>query len=747
MRRMAILLWVGCCFSIGAGMVLAQPNAETDRAALEAFYEATGGEQWTDNTNWMSGAPLGEWHGVTTDAAGRVTELYLGFNGLTGTIPDALGDLTNLEMLDLEVNGLTGTIPDALGDLANLKILDLTSNRLTGTIPDALGDLASLQQLWLYRNDFVGPIPDALGNLVNLEILGLLGNHLSGTIPDALRRLENLRWLSIGGNALTGPIPDFLGSMTSLEALGLGGNGFTGPVPDALGNLPNLLDLQISNNWGLSGTLPDSLRLPSLRYLFLWGSRVCVPASWKGWLETLNWTDGARLCGVEPDEMTMDIGVFYTPAARQAAGGTAEIEAAIDLMIAETNEVFAASAVTHRLALVARSEVPYIETGTLNRDLNRLRDPSDGYLDEVHTIRDRSGADLVHLLFDRGDSSGLANLTGPFGMSCWQCGGVVFAHEVGHNMGVAHDRFQTRTEMYGGGQGLSPSYGYVNQRGLEAGAPESSRWITIMAYGTQCVYADVGCPKLNRFSNSRHTFRGQPLGVPFGSGGSGVAGAADAAAYLNETGFWVAAWRDRPPGANQPPLVAGTLRDVRLAANESFTFDLSGAFVDPDGGALRYGVWSSSPDVVTVLANGTRVTVSAVAMGTGMVRVVATDPGGLSSSQSFAVTVVRPFTDHPIVPGVTAVRAVHFTELRTRIDGLRAEAGLPRFAWTDRALTAGVTPVRLVHLTELREALAAAYLAAGRSAPAWADAAPAAGETRIRAAHLMDLRAAVRALE
>ncbi len=128
----------------------------------------------------------------------------------------------------------------------------------------------------------------------------------------------------------------------------------------------------------------------------------------------------------------------------------------------------------------------------------------------------------------------------------------------------------------------------------------------------------------------------------------------------------------------------------------------------------------------------------------------ATDVRGSNTptAQSFAVTVLlRPFTDYPIVPGETRVRAVHFTELRTRIDALRAEAGLGRFTWTDPVLRVGVTQVRLVHLMELRSAVAAAYRAAGRSTPPWTDVEPVAGTTPIRAAHLMELRAAVVALE
>ena len=109
--------------------------------------------------------------------------------------------------------------------------------------------------------------------------------------------------------------------------------------------------------------------------------------------------------------------------------------------------------------------------------------------------------------------------------------------------------------------------------------------------------------------------------------------------------------------------------------------------------------------------------------------------------------VPKRFTDDPIRPGVTPVRAVHFTELRARIDDLREAAGLRRFVWADPVLTAGVTPMRRVHLLELREALADVYRAAGRPTPRWTDAEPRAGVTQVRAVHLTELRAAVVELE
>ena len=121
--------------------------------------------------------------------------------------------------------------------------------------------------------------------------------------------------------------------------------------------------------------------------------------------------------------------------------------------------------------------------------------------------------------------------------------------------------------------------------------------------------------------------------------------------------------------------------------------------------------------------------------------------GNRPQSVSAAVESAASFTDHPIVRGVTPIKAVHFTELRTRIDALRDGSGLARFQWTDPVLVRGVTPVRAVHLRELRAALGEAYVAAGRAAPGWTDAAPTPGVTPIKAVYLMELRAAVVAFE
>ena len=648
--------------------VVASSGLQGDKAALEALYDGTDGPFWTNNMNWKTAAPLGQWHGVTTDAAGRVTNLDLDDNALAGPIPAALGSLSNLQSLALGQNTLTGPIPAALGSLSNLESLDLGVNLLTGPIPATLGNLSSLESLVLSRNALAGPIPAALGSLSSLAVLRLDQNALTGAIPTALGDLSSLETLdlskniltgpipgtlgslsgltelSLGSNALTGSIPDALSSLASLRVLSLGRNALTGPIPSAWSSLASLESLDLSYIWGVSGPLPDSLRLPSLRVLDTWVTRACAPTAWQDWLQTNDFSGSA--CGAGAG-VTIDVAVVYTPAAREAAGGTAAIEAVIDLMIAETNQAYAASGVRHRMALVARSEVAYDETGDSALDLVRLENPSDGHMDAVHAMRDRTGADLVHLIFDEGDVSGIATQDGPFGLTCLRCGGDTFARETGHNMGLLRDRY---SEQHSGGTLLPhPAYGYVNQRTFEAGTLPSSRWRTIMADHTHCSDTNRTCPRLLRFSNPQQTWLDDPLGVAFDEETSGVSGAADAVAVLNATGPAVAAWRDRMPDrANQPPSAAGDPPDMQvLALHGTGAVDVSARFVDPDGDALSYSALSASPEVVTAQTVGASVTLTAVGIGTAIVRVTAVDPGGLTVTQSFMVTVPGTLTDSP----------------------------------------------------------------------------------------------------
>ena len=106
-----------------------------ERETLIALYNETGGDNWTDNTNWCSDKPLNEWFGVEF-WNGHVRSLSLYNNNLAGTIPESIGNLTSLRILWLNNNKLTGTLPSSMANLNQLENIDLCGNFMNGTIPD-----------------------------------------------------------------------------------------------------------------------------------------------------------------------------------------------------------------------------------------------------------------------------------------------------------------------------------------------------------------------------------------------------------------------------------------------------------------------------------------------------------------------------------------------------------------------------------------------------------------------------------
>ena len=273
----------------------------TDRDVLAALYFATDGPNWARSDNWLTDEPVGFWHGVEADITGMVLGLQLRNNGLTGEIPEELGNLSQLEVLELGRNGLRGSIPSELGNLRSLLSLSLNRNQLEGPIPPELGNLVNLTDLDFYFNqltrsippelgnlsslgsirfDFnnlTGPIPAELGYLANLANLSFAGNKLSGPIPAEIGRLANLSNLSLTGNELSGPIPSELGNLAILVNLGLRENELSGPIPPELGNLAGLVSLGLREN-ELSGPIPPELgNLGELVYLTARGNELTGP--------------------------------------------------------------------------------------------------------------------------------------------------------------------------------------------------------------------------------------------------------------------------------------------------------------------------------------------------------------------------------------------------------------------------------------------------------------------------------------
>ena len=225
----------------------------------------------------------------------QLTQLYLGANEISGTIPASLENLVNLIALGLGYNHFTGSIPTTFGKFQKMQELVLSGNRLSGEIPIFIGNLTSLFKLHLNHNKFKGTIPPSIVNCQNLQLLDISQNNLNGSIaqqlfgpsslpivrlnlshnsftgklPLEVDSLKNINELDVSNNNLFGEIPTSIGNCLMLELLYLQGNSFEGPLPSSLASLNGLQHLDISQN-NLSRPIPKGLeKLPLLEILNL----------------------------------------------------------------------------------------------------------------------------------------------------------------------------------------------------------------------------------------------------------------------------------------------------------------------------------------------------------------------------------------------------------------------------------------------------------------------------------------------
>ena len=278
---------------------------ERDWRALIALYNATDGDSWTKSTNWSTAtaivpkaAELGAWHGVTV-ANGRVTKLELNDNGLRGTLPAELGNLTGLTSLDLGKAYTSGPIPKELGKLTQLESLKIYRSSVEGPVPSEFGNLTRLTTLWISRNQLTGTLPSSLTNLASLDnfyfdyqaLCAPLGAGIqtwlagiatsegpdcpAGTLENDWRALialnnatggaswmKDTNWSTSTNSAPTAEELDAWYGVTvtdgRVRGLDLSANNLTGTLPANLGELAALESLALNSNT-LTGTLPESL--------------------------------------------------------------------------------------------------------------------------------------------------------------------------------------------------------------------------------------------------------------------------------------------------------------------------------------------------------------------------------------------------------------------------------------------------------------------------------------------------------
>ena len=293
---------------------------------------------------------------------------------------------------------------------------------------------------------------------------------------------------------------------------------------------------------------------------------------------------GTRQVAASGTGAVIDVAVFYTPAAEVGAQnltGVSGIIALVDRMIHNANVAYRNSGATQEVRLAHVQEVTYAEASTdgpclhspaamcspSSIDLQRLRGRNDGYMDDVHTLRDEYAADIVHVVGRLTGACGIAYRmryvsrrfeSDAFGLTSYFCElrDYTFAHELGHNMGLHHDRFPVKCPRVTTCDGTIDnlpyphSHGYVNQPAFDAGATIESRWMTIMSYDEQCRLArfpvlSTGrrCLRIPAFSNPNESYLGDTLGIPGPGASQDVTGPSNAVRTLNETQWTVANFR------------------------------------------------------------------------------------------------------------------------------------------------------------------------------------------------------------
>jgi len=231
----------------------------------------------------------------------------------------------------------------------------------------------------------------------------------------------------------------------------------------------------------------------------------------------------------EDDGSVFDVMVVYTPKSVKEVGGIDAMIAHINLSIDESNIIYANSGINSRVRLVHHHQVDYFSWQGFNVTLNHLKKKTEGYMDEVHELRDKYGADLVILFINDQKYCGLGYLMKrldhsfedrAFSVVWWYCatGYYSFIHELGHNMGCHH----ATPEIYQGA-GLYPySMGY-----RFGSAPNR----TVMAYAPGS--------RIMHFSNPNIFYSGERTGVLVGDSNE-----ANNALNINNVAKVVANWRN-----------------------------------------------------------------------------------------------------------------------------------------------------------------------------------------------------------
>lgn len=287
---MSMILVLQLAVPLGAFAVAGDFVPSPKTAYATSFIAKCGGQQFFINEiEKLLNAEQKTLDTITSSADfSNLKSLGLADEGITGSIPTAIGELTNLEYLFLSGNSFSGTIPAELYTLTKLKYVDLSGNAYTGAIPSQFGSMTALISLNLKKNKYTGTIPATILANTKITALDLSCNQLTGGIPADIKKMIALQSLNLSNNVLGGIIPD-LSALTALKSLSLYSGGLTGTIPDSLYTVSTLQVLDLSGN-ALTGEISSSLSsLTALQFLSLASNKLrgTIPNGFANTVETV----------------------------------------------------------------------------------------------------------------------------------------------------------------------------------------------------------------------------------------------------------------------------------------------------------------------------------------------------------------------------------------------------------------------------------------------------------------------------
>lgn len=191
----------------------------------------------------------------------NLTELHLAENQFSGTLPEDIFQLTQVQWLFLRANHFSGSVPVELSKLTRLTKIELDDNSFTGPLPSELGLLTDLAELDIQLNELSGTIPSEFSELSKLERLDISqqnGKKFWGSFP-AFDRSPALKYIDASGNGFTGALPPNLLAQVDASAeltVNLAKNQFEGSVPEEWSRF-SALNIELGGNRLLA--LPENL--------------------------------------------------------------------------------------------------------------------------------------------------------------------------------------------------------------------------------------------------------------------------------------------------------------------------------------------------------------------------------------------------------------------------------------------------------------------------------------------------------